>query len=246
MFALRFPLGRWGAILRGMGRMRGVGVVAGAVLVAAAVTACGGDGDPASVESSSPPAPVTSEPVIEEPSPSEPEFPDTPEGELDKKAEKEGWVVDSLYGSASEYVQDICDSLPVSGAPGSSRPQWLASQLEGDRKEMLEAGIPKLCPEWTKTLKQAVSGEYERWYGDGEYEVRAKPDPDESDDEAFIQPGTYRTRGKLDNCYWERATRAGEIIDNSFANAARDITVTIRPSDGLFKSEGCGIWKPVK
>ncbi|MBT2505903.1 hypothetical protein J7I98_08320 [Streptomyces sp. ISL-98] len=111
---------------------------------------------------------------------------------------------------------------------------------------MLEAGIPKLCPKWTKTLKQAASGKYERWYGDGECEVRAEPDPDESDDAEFIQPGTYRTRGQLDNCYWERATKAGEIIDNNFANAAREITVTIRPSDGLFKSEGCGIWKPVK
>lgn len=59
--------------------------------------------------------------------------------------------------AASDFVADICESLPVSAVDGASRPQWLAESgnMDGDRK----AGIPKLCPKWTPVLKQAVPGE---------------------------------------------------------------------------------------
>jgi hypothetical protein len=61
-----------------------------------------------------------------------------------------------------------------------------------------------------------------------------------------IPPGTYHTTEMVADCYWERTTRGGDIIDNQFATAAQRITVTIRASDGSFTSRGCGTWKPVK
>lgn len=255
-----------------MNRVRRVGALAAVV---ALVSGCGGsEGGVAKAEpstSSSPPPSVVSTTPEEEATP-EPEFPPTPEGEIDKLAVLRTWQVDSLYGSASGFVRDICESLPESAVDGMSRPQWLAEggHLEGDGAKVLQFGVPKLCPKWTATVKAAVSGSYERWYSDGTYVVAADkpraspsptgaPDPDDFvtgedgerlDDqveaEETIPPGTYRAKGRMENCYWERTAKNGEIIDNQFATSAREITVTIRASDGQFTSEGCAVWRPVK
>ena len=69
---------------------------------------------------------------------------------------------------------------------------------------------------------------------------------EEDEDLQTIQPGTYRSSGRMEDCYWERTSESGEIIDNNFATSARSITVTIRSSDGQFTSESCNVWKPVK
>ncbi|MFI5682092.1 hypothetical protein [Streptomyces cellulosae] len=180
---------------------------------------------------------------------SEDPYPPTVTGDIDRKAHSEGWTYDdSLYSSASEYVQDMCDSLYVSAKEAASRPQWLAESgnMDGDGKAILEVGIPKLCPEWSKTLRQAVSGKYDRWFGDGNYDVKVAPGPTDADsDVEEIVPGQYRTRGDLSECYWERASQSGTIIANNFATQARVITVMLRAGE-LFHAEGCGIWKPVK
>lgn len=220
--------------------------------VAAAVlmTGCGDadDGKSAGSASPSPTVVVASSDVpTVEPSP---EFPATPEGDIDRAAAEKGWVVDALYdGSASAFVADMCASLPESGLEISSRPQWLAEggHLKGDGKAVLELGIPKLCPKWTATLRQAVSGKYDRWFSSGTFVVSSKPVVGEDGEpEQTIPPGTYRAKGEMENCYWERTSESGEIIDNNFATSARSITVTIRSSDGQFTSRECGVWKPVK
>ncbi|MDX3343519.1 hypothetical protein PV409_36780 [Streptomyces sp. ME02-6979.5a] len=235
-----------------MRAMRGVGAVAAGLAAVVLVSGCGGDGSdgkPAAAVSSPEVAPSTVPPVAEDP---EPEYAAGPEGDIDRMADEEGWVVDELYGSASEFVQDICDSLPVSAVGGASRPQWLAEsgQLEGSGEAMLLAGVPKLCPKWTSAVKQAVSGKYERWFGDGTYVVSSKQptaeELEEDEDLVTIPPGTYRASGRMEDCYWERTSEAGEIIANNFATSARSITVTIAPSDGQFTSERCAVWKPVR
>ncbi|MFE7111772.1 hypothetical protein ACFU98_29510 [Streptomyces sp. NPDC057575] len=175
------------------------------------------------------------------------EYPATPEGDIDRLADEKGWVVDDLYPAASDFVTDICESLPVSAVDGASRPQWLAESgnMDGDGKAVLQAGIPKLCPKWTPVLKQAVSGKYDRWFGDGTYVVSSKPTAADEDEET-IPPGTYRASGSMKDCYWERTTKSGGIIDNRLATSAQEITVTIRASDGQFTSERCAVWKPAK
>lgn len=226
-----------------------VGAVAAGFVAVAVLSACGGDDGGDDAKAASSPSAESSAPVAEpEPTVEEPEFPDTPEGGIDKMAAEKGWVVDGLYPAASDFVRDICDSLPVSAVDGASRPQWLAESgnMDDDGKAVLQAGIPKLCPKWTPVLKQAVSGTYDRWFGNGTYVVSNNPADAEGEDEETMPPGTYRAKGRMEDCYWERTSKSGEPLDNNFATSAREITVTIRASDGQFTSEQCAVWKPVK
>lgn len=135
-----------------------------------------------------------------------------------------------MYFSASDFVAKVCERLPAEDVREESRPQWLAEGLFfwDDGKEVLLAGIPMLCPEWTDEVKAAASGRYERWFNDGTYMVAAKP----AGEFGKIAPGTYWVEGSMSECYWERTREDGEIIDNRFATSARKITVTIAPSNG--------------
>lgn len=219
------------------------------------VSGCGGKDD--GKTSAEPSSSVTSsEPTVEAPpEPTVPEYPPTPQGEFDKLADSKGWVVDGMYGSASGFVEDICESLPVSAIDGASRPQWLveSGQMDGDGAAVLRAGVPRFCPKWTSAVKQAVAGDYERWFSNGTYVVapsaprKPNEEPPAADaEEESIPPGTYRAKGRMEDCYWERTSKSGEILDNNFATSAREITVTVRESDGQFTSERCAVWKPVK
>ncbi|MFF8840513.1 hypothetical protein [Streptomyces sp. NPDC015130] len=236
--------------------MRKVGAaVAGFAVLALLGTGCGGSGgdgaseEPAAV--SEVPSEMVEETPSEDPFATETEEPPVteeptksgPASEIDAMAATKGWTPVG-YATASEFVQDMCDSLPVSAIDGASRPQWLAEggYMEGDGAAILQYGVPKMCPKWTSAVKQAVSGKFDRWYGNGTYVVSSEP----VEGEETIPPGTYQATGKMDDCYWERTSESGEIIDNTFATSARKITVTIRSSDGQFTSEGCEVWKPVK
>ncbi|RSS38906.1 hypothetical protein [Streptomyces sp. WAC08241] len=230
---------------------------AGMVVVAVLVAGCGGDGVPDAAPGASrtpiidltTPEPTdtdtglpfsTEDPYATE----EPTETPGPEADFDRLVEEKGWVLDAYNdGSPSTFVLRACAALDE-GIELSSPPEYLVDMgyLEGDKKHVLQAGVPKLCPKWTSAVKQAVSGDYDRWYGNGTYVVSSKAIAGERE----IPPGTYQTTGKLDDCYWERTSESGEIIDNNFATSARKITVTIRSSDGQFTTERCGTWKPVK
>ncbi|MGY3676759.1 hypothetical protein [Streptomyces sp. TE33382] len=128
---------------------------------------------------------------------------------------------------------------PVKGV-GSDPAEWLMMRKpDADHAAVLRGGVPILCPEWSATVVEALVGEAARSYSDGTYTVRKKPGTDED----AIGPGRYRAKGDLADCYWERTTKSGGVIDNAFATSAREIAVTIRASDGQFTSRGCGVWK---
>lgn len=217
------------------------------------VAGCGsGDQDP----DAKPPVaePEVSEEVLPEVSedPVVP-YPATKEGDFDKLADEKGWAVDSTYATASAYVADICESMSSQQGHGTEPGGWLAERVEGDQPAILRAGMPSLCPKWSKVALKALGGDYEWTYPDNTYVVKAKPKrPDhipDSDAEDVIQeigPGMYRVKGQLEDCYWERTSRDGEILDNNLAAPAQEITVTIRAGDGQFRSENCGIWRAVK
>lgn len=222
-----------------------------AAAVAAVVVLASGCGGGSGKADSKPSTPATSASAEETdtavPEDTATEYPDTPEGDIDKKADEEGWVYDSLYDSASAFVKDICDSLPDQSKNWSGA-QWLAESgnMHDDGKEILEFGVPKMCPKWTKTVKAAVSGDYVRYISSGEYEVKAHPkpyDPDSDSDVQEIAPGTYVARGHFSDCYWERTAADGNIIANQFVTQATRLTVTLRVGE-LFKNE-CGTFKPV-
>ncbi|MFD6554990.1 hypothetical protein [Streptomyces sp. NPDC058398] len=184
------------------------------------------------------------------PSPTAPKPPDTPADRLDMKAGQSGWAVDSEeYDSASDYVKDVCKTfkdgpLEVSDTwvtPG----QYLAELDEPtkDEKKILRSGVPQLCPKWWPQVKQSMNGTYERFIDNGTYDVAAKGGF------GVMPPGTYRSQGgplgDIADCYWERTTGSGDIIDNNFVTVARAITVTVRTGE-LFTTEECGVWMPVK
>lgn len=248
------PRAACGGILRVMRHARRVGSAAACVAVVLLVGGCSGDGDGGAEDVAATPSvedTVTEDPfatddvVTEEPTVVEETTASGPEGEIDAMAAQKGWTV-TEYASASEFVSDMCASLPESAAEFSTRPQWLVDghYMEGDGAAILQYGVPKMCPKWTSAVKQAASGKYDRWFGNGTYVVSSKPAA-EGEDET-IPPGTYQATGKMDGCYWERTSESGEIIANNFATSARKITVTIRSSDGQFTSERCEVWKPVK
>ncbi|WP_148088579.1 hypothetical protein [Streptomyces sp. PanSC9] len=189
------------------------------------------------------PAWDTALPTAEEPAA---EYAPGPEGAIDQKADEESWMWDSDYSSASEYVQDMCDSLP-SQSKDTSPAQWLAEAgyMDEDGQKILKYGVPKLCPKWTQTIKAAVSGDYPRYISGGEYEVKTNPapyDPDSGSDVQEIGPGTYVATGHFSDCYWERTDANGNIIDNQFVTQATRLTVTLQVGE-LFKNE-CGTFKP--
>jgi hypothetical protein len=171
-----------------------------------------------------------------------PVFPAGPEGDVDRKAYEEGWEYDYIYESASDVVDNYCPELE-----GRDGAQWLADRLplEGDEQAILEFGVPLMCPERVSVLEKALRGDFARAFGDGSYEVvKGAEGVSLLEDEGEILPGTYRTEGDLEDCYWERTTKGGDIIDNQFATAARSITVTVKSGES-FTARDCGTWKPV-
>lgn len=223
-----------------------MGAAVAAVLV---LSGCGGgEGDPKAggSPSSSASSSASASPTVEEPA--EPTFPDTAAGRLDRLAYEKDWAVgDGSDTAASAYVAMICESMDVQKANGAEPGEWIAKRTEGDEAAVLKAGMPTLCPKWSKTTLAALGGDYVWSYGDGTWTVKASPkEPEIGADEGEIAPGTYRTKGQLEDCYWERTSRSGEILDNRFATSAQEVTVTIRASDGQFTTRGCGDWRKVK
>ncbi|WP_326594241.1 hypothetical protein [Streptomyces brevispora] len=180
----------------------------------------------------------------------ETEFPDTPAGRLDKKAHESGWVVDSEeYASASGYTNDVCQTFK--GGTVELGDRWVTpgqhlaegAGLTKDEEKVLRSGVPQLCPRWWPQVLRTMNDTYERFIGDGTYDVAPKGGFE------VMPPGAYRSEGgplgDIMDCYWERTTGSGDIIDNNFVTVARSITVTVRAGE-LFTSENCGVWKPVK
>ncbi|MFD9721121.1 hypothetical protein [Streptomyces sp. NPDC059076] len=202
-----------------------------------------GDNDPVTPE----PDPVEVDGIAE---PAPPVYPvDSPEAKFDAIALDKRWEVSFVYaGSAAQLVREACDEV----APGGrGMPALLAdgSYLEGDHKAVLQAGFPKFCPKSVKTLKKAISGKFDRPFHDGTYIVKKNPKPvdlEAMDQEEQVAPGTYRLEEAVEDCYWERTSKSGDIIANQFATSAQSITVTIRASDGQFTAQGCGAWWPVR
>ncbi|MFK0023485.1 hypothetical protein [Streptomyces sp. NPDC090798] len=165
----------------------------------------------------------------------------TPAQRLDTLGHAKKW--DLSGSSASEFTQDACDMAgETDSAPdqaGESVAQALAMRATSAESgaAALRAGIPALCPKWTRTLAASLSGRYDRWITDDTYDIGSKP--------GQIPAGTYRTAGDLSDCYWERTAVNGDVIDNGWATAARAITVHIRESDSTFTSDNCGVWTPV-
>lgn len=60
-----------------------------------------------------------------------------------------------------------------------------------------------------------------------------------------MEPGTWKTRPGVKDCYWSRSTGGGDIIANDIIDFAPDgVTVTVFAGEG-FKSSRCGTWTKI-
>ncbi|MFD8516580.1 hypothetical protein ACFV27_37250 [Streptomyces antimycoticus] len=229
-----------------MRSMRRVGVWAAAVVVVVGAAGCGGgdggggsgkDRRPSSSASSSP-EPAVDEDLAED-EPTADEYLDTPESmAFDEKAAGEGLEVEG-YAQPSEYVLMMCESMDAwePGAGETLAKNHVPDMTDGEKRALRE-GSGSLCPKYAKEIRAALGGKAAtRTMSSGTYRIVKGAGLGED----VAPPGTYRTSGDLEDCYWERTKRDGTVIDNQFATAAKEIRVTVRAGE-LFTSRDCGTW----
>ncbi|MBU2662743.1 hypothetical protein KOI35_04410 [Actinoplanes bogorensis] len=93
------------------------------------------------------------------------------------------------------------------------------------------------CQPWTRVTTAAMTAKSKKTTipGNGVFFVGAD----------FV-PGTYRSTGNTDFCYWERSRSADGASASTIANefAQGQLVVTITPG-GLFQTSGCKPWTRV-
>lgn len=229
-------------------RRVGAAVAAMAVL-GLGLAACGGDDEPAAKEtgqsidelndellSPGPEDDLLADDASDEPAD---EYPDTPKSEaFDAKAETEGLEVEG-YAQPSEYVLMMCESMDAwEPGAGETLAKNHVPDMTDEEKQALREGAGSLCPKRAAEIRAALGGKAAvRTMSSGTYRIVKGAGLKED----VAPPGTYRTSGDLEDCYWERARKDGTILDNQFATAAKEIRVTVRAGE-LFTSRDCGTW----
>jgi hypothetical protein len=123
-----------------------------------------------------------------------------------------------------DFYEDTCDGLYAASEEG--REIFIDTLIQ--IKDQVDEKRIKDCPQFLDEWKIAKRG-----FDEGSQEVGKD-----------VKAGRYKTLGSVSDCYWERTSSSGRILDNSFVTVAKKITVTIRSSDGFFTSRGCGTWVP--
>lgn len=60
-----------------------------------------------------------------------------------------------------------------------------------------------------------------------------------------MEPGTWKTKPGVKDCYWSRSSGSGDIIDNDIIDYAPEgVTVAVQAGEG-FKSSRCGTWTKI-
>lgn len=111
-----------------------------------------------------------------------------------------------------------------------------------DNARRIKTMVPILCPDQQELIDRAAAGDVvQTSIFDGNYVVQDLPEPKKR----VVQPGTWRTKSSVSDCYYERNDGAGNIIENNFVTYAEQLQVYISPSDGAFVSRSCGDWERV-
>jgi hypothetical protein len=123
-------------------------------------------------------------------------------------------------------VMQLCAKLATDyGDQVVARNDWRIAEAEGALSVCPDAPHAALLQEALTTVK----------IGDGNKVVGQT-----------MEPGTYRTKPGIKDCYWSRNTGGGSsIIANDFVSFAPDgATVTVYPGEG-FESSRCGVWTKI-
>lgn len=152
---------------------------------------------------------------------------------VDKTHQPEGAEVSALASYAKARAEETASEALSTMYGICADPDDELRYFDMSKKDVL-TGASLLCPKapHAELMKDIAAGNA---FYDGTYAVGSE-----------VRPGTYKT-DRVTDCYWERSTAGGATIANDFAsNAPAGVTVTIRASDGGFKSEGCGRWRRVR
>jgi len=96
--------------------------------------------------------------------------------------------------------------------------------------------VTVVAPPVTVTVTVTTTPTPKVAFADGAY--RVGPD---------IEPGTYRSLGTSNSCYWERLRGFGGTLDDIIANfiGPNPTIVAIAPTDAGFRSDRCGSWTKI-
>ncbi|MFJ8917801.1 hypothetical protein, partial [Amycolatopsis sp. NPDC102389] len=155
------------------------------------------------------------------------------EQEVDAKVAAAGLTVTD-YPSAHLFVKAACDTFPgLSNATdgGVDPSEWLDGNATRDTNgaRVHQIGIPILCPTFAKDIDAALKGLATK--SDGTYEVGQGP--------GKIAPGKWKAVRAANDCYWERTSATGDIIDNKFVTHATTMIINVRRTDGSVTFQGC-------
>jgi hypothetical protein len=133
-------------------------------------------------------------------------------------------------------------SMCIDGDNAEKYPQSLIKEQDLSPDQAKEvSGMLILCPThpFASELRDAILKSADA--------VKAKENGTQFPDGTYlvdkdIKPGTYVVTN-VENCYWERQDKNGNIIDNYVTMSALRVQVKIRSSDYAFFSSGCGEWK---
>ncbi|MGW4057798.1 hypothetical protein ACWEGE_05940 [Amycolatopsis sp. NPDC004747] len=155
------------------------------------------------------------------------------EREVDAKVKAAGLTV-SEYPYAHLFVKAACDTFPsLSKATdgGVDPSEWLDGNATSDANgaRVYQVGIPILCPTFAKDIDAALTGLATK--SNATYEVGRGP--------GKIAPGKWKAARAASDCYWERTSAAGDIIDNKFVTHATTLIVTVGRGDGSVTFQGC-------
>lgn len=214
--------------------MRRTLTIAATLVALVAGGGCGGQQNQADGASSAPSASATSASPTPSPTPSPtlsptPSFSPSP---IPPPKPTPAWIpcdnaLESYEGGCNDdfLTGDTCDAAYTSSTDGSLIDAFI------ENKDYVNEGRLKDCPRFLAAWKKAKTG-----MAEGTFEVGTE-----------VKPGTYETTahltgGRVDGCYWERGGSNGHIIANNFITATKKVRVTIRSSDEMFTSRGCGDW----
>ncbi|MFF5081717.1 hypothetical protein ACFY36_32100 [Actinoplanes sp. NPDC000266] len=162
--------------------------------------------------------------------------------------------VATVMTRAEEYDTQTAAGVRVYADHNVRNDTEYIDQLAMDDTALVQLSLDHFCPEMTAAWKDVqpsirnavilkkrrdaneAEDEYNvthpaRRFADGRYTVGREA--------GMVLPGTYRLKGPLADCYWERSSGSGEIINHNFVtNAPSGVQVTVRAGEG-FTSRGC-------
>lgn len=134
--------------------------------------------------------------------------------------------------SAQASAREANDRATKAEADAANAETVARSKLEGEfaqRKAEQDQVDARLKERETAVSAAEVAKKANVIEGDGVYQVGVD-----------IQPGTWKTSGSGQSCYWQTTSKGGDILDND--NVSGPTIVVIPASAFSFKTARCGTW----